>query len=97
MAQVLPNEFTQIEFSDKERLMVLLSFTEQQIQYLQNYRGAAAQASLFLVFGDDGESDAKSIREHAYQRGRIDLIGDVVSDIASARERTSEEDSNLDS
>lgn len=86
MAQVLHNDFTEIEFTEEEEREIGASFTERQLQLLQNFRARAAGEVLNLVFEAGPEQD-KSIREHAYQRGRMDVVGEVISFVADARQR----------
>lgn len=90
MAQQQPSDFTYTEFSDEELQNILLSFTESQLWYLQNHRAAAAGNSIKMVFEPDSAQLQASIREHAYQLGRIDLVSDVFEDVTAAR-RAAEE------
>jgi hypothetical protein len=92
MAQVQPNEFTFIDFQPEEEASVLLSFTEAQLQFLQNFRASAASNVITMEFDPSSDSIQKSIREHAYQRGRIDLVGDVFAAVSAARQALSESD-----
>jgi len=92
MAQPLPNEFTFIEMDADEEASVVLSFTQAQLQFLQNYRSRAATQILTMEFEPNSDSLQKSIREHAYQRGRIELVGDVFEAVAAARQALSDSD-----
>lgn len=90
MAQQQHNEFTYTEFTELELQDILLSFTEAQLWYLQNHRSAAAQTNIKMVFEPDAALLQKSIREQAYQLGRIDLVSDVFDDVAAARQAAAE-------
>lgn len=94
MAQQQPNEFTHTEFTDEELNSVLLSFTEAQLWYLQNYRSAAAMSNVKMVFEPDAAQLQKSIREQAYQLGRIDLVSDVFDDVTAARQAAADAKAN---
>lgn len=93
MAQVLPNKFTQIEFSAEEEDQIRCTFTATQLQFLQNFRAAAAASILDLTFGA-GEDLAKATQEHAYQRGRIDVLTELIDDVAASQLRALEDERN---
>jgi hypothetical protein len=86
MAQVQHNEFTEIAFSEEAEEIIRRSFTPAQLQFLQNFRAAAARNILNIVFGA-GEDQVRNIHEHAYQRGKIDLISELLSDVAASQQR----------
>jgi hypothetical protein len=92
MAQVQPNEFTFIDFSLEEENAIIMSFTEAQLQFLQNFRSTAARNVISMEFDPSSDFLQKSIREQAYQRGRIDLVGDVFEAVSAARQAASQDD-----
>lgn len=94
MAQQQPNDFTYTEFTDEEKTAVLLSFTENQLWYLQNFRSSAAQTNIKLVFEPGDAGLQQGIREQAYQLGRIELITDVFEDVAAARRAAADADAD---
>lgn len=86
MAQVQHNEFTQIDFTEDEEELIRNSFSAAQLQFLQNFRAAAARTCLEITF-EAGADLATGAREHAYQRGRIDVITELLSDVAASQQR----------
>lgn len=93
MAQLLPNKFTQIAFTAEEEEEIRRTFTAPQLQFLQNFRAASATAILDLTFGA-GEDLAKATQEHAYQRGRIDVLTELIDDVAATQLRALEDERN---
>lgn len=93
MGQQLQNEFSEVDFTEEEQDIIFATFTDQQLQVLQNFRAQSARRILELEF--QGESSANELREHAYQRGRIELVGDLLTEVAAARQRLSELEDSL--
>lgn len=88
MAQLLPNEFTEIQLSEREELEAFASFTDMQLAVLRNFSAAAARQLLGLVFSGPGAEDA--IREHAYHRGKVDLVSSILSNVGESRQQLAE-------
>lgn len=94
MAQRLDNEFTEIDFTDDEQDAIFASFSDRQLQVLQNYRAAAARYNIARIFSEEKDVQ-KELREHAYQLGRMEVVGEIVSEVAAARLRISQREEFL--
>lgn len=92
MAQVQHNKFTEIAFTAEEEELIRRSFTATQLQFLQNFRSAAAHVIVELTIGSGSAAEqSTSIQEHVYQRGKVDLISELLDDIAASQQRADDE------
>lgn len=90
MAQVQHNKFTEVAFTAEEEELIRRSFTATQLQFLQNFRAAAALTMVEITLGA-GDDQVLNIQEHVYQRGKVDLISELLDDIAASQQRADDE------